>query len=275
MAVPPRTIACVSALNEERTIQAVLWQTALSRAVDEVVVVVNGTADRTAEAAREALPEGRPRVVVTTVTDRLGHDVGRSLAAAQALSDGADVLVFLDADFAVAAADIVPFCQAVTGGVDVALNRLTPILPDWSCQAPTAWARMALNAFLRRPDLGLDGLSLVPHALSRRAVETVGLETLAIPPVAHALAIMAGLEVRAVHTTNVAGPNRPAADRPRSHSPAAMADLILGDHLEAIAAVIGRRGVRGGFTDLGRRRDLAPTGPPASGPAGAGPHRVV
>lgn len=255
----------MSALNEERTIQAVLWQVALCRAIDGVIVVVNGATDRTAEAAREALPAGRPRVVVTTVADRLGHDVGRSLAAAAALSDGADALVFLDADFAVAAADIVPFCRAVAGGVDVALNRLTPILPDWSCQGPTAWARLALNAFVGRPDLGLDGLSLVPHAFSRRAVETVGLEALAVPPVAHVLAIMAGLEVRAVHTVNVVGPNRPTPDRPRSQPPEAMADLILGDHLEAVAAVIGRRGVRGGFTDLGRRRDLVAASRPACG----------
>jgi len=255
-----KTVVCISALNEERTIQSVLQQAALSGAVDEIVVVVNGSTDRTARAAREALPSGRPEVLVKTLPERLGHDVGRSLAAAEALARGAEIFLFLDGDFAVAAPDIVPFRRAVESGVDVALNRLTPLWPDVWPQGPVAWARRALNVFLGRPELGLDGLTAVPHALSRRAVETVGPAALAVPPLAHALAVMAGLEVKSVHTVAVAVPNRPAADRPRALPPAAVAELILGDHLEAIAALIARRGPRGGFGDGGRRRDLLPEG---------------
>lgn len=252
----PRTSACISALNEERTIAAVLWQAALSGAVDDIIVVVNGATDRTAEVARGVLPPGRPVVRIVDLPDRLGHDVGRALAATMALEAGSDILVFLDGDFPVPAADIGPFRKAVEGGADVALNRLTPLLPDPSCLGPVAWVRLALNVFLGRPDLGLEGLTVVPHALSRRAVETIGPETLAVPPLAHARAVMSGLDVRAVHSVNVVGPNRPDPARPRPHPAADMAGLIIGDHLEAIAAIVAARGPRGGLPDLGRRRDL-------------------
>ncbi len=234
-----------------------LWQVALSRVVEETIVVVNGSTDHTAEVARTCLgPRAAMPVRVLEHLEPLGHDVGRGVAAAEALEAGAEAFVFLDADLAVDARDIIPFARAVEGGVDVALNRLTPILPEGWCQGPTAWARLALNGFLGRPDLGLDGLSLVPHAFSRRALETVGPAALAVPPVALAKAVLAGLEVKAVHTANVVAANRPSPERPRSQPPAAMAELILGDHLEAIAFVAAERGPRGGFSDLGRRRAL-------------------
>ncbi|HWI66751.1 MAG TPA: hypothetical protein VNT75_33480, partial [Symbiobacteriaceae bacterium] len=67
-----------------------------------------------------------------------------------------------------------------------------------------------------------------------------------------------GLRVEAVHAVDVVGAN---ARRPGLNLGLAnpMADLILGDHLEAIAWVLERFGSpRGPFGDLGRRRELLP-----------------
>lgn len=247
--------ACLSALNEERTIRDVLVQVSLCPLIDLALVVVNGSTDRTAEMAGSAVPRGaRLRVRVAEVSDVLGHDVGRSVAAEWALSEGADVLLFLDADFAVRATDLAPFVRAVADGTDVALNRLGGILAGWPGDAPASVVRRALNVFLGRPDLGPDSMVVVPHALSRRAVETLGPASLAVPPVAQARAVMAGLTVRAVHMVNVIGPNRPSPERPRSRARQEMVDLIVGDHVEAVAEIVARRGARGGFSDLGRKR---------------------
>ncbi len=257
MPARPLAVACVSALNEEKTIQDVLTQAALCPLLDTAVVVVNGSTDRTAALARAAPAMGRLRVLVHEDSRPLGHDVGRAVAARWAMTLGAEVLVFLDADFAVRATDITPFVAAVSQGVDVALNALSYLATGWSALGPTAVARAALNAFLGRSDLGLDSLVAVPHALSRRAVEVVGLEALAVPPVAQARAVLAGLDVRAVHTVDVITVNRPSPERPRSRTQGEMVGLILGDHLEALAELVAARGPRGGFPDHGRRRDAA------------------
>jgi glycosyltransferase involved in cell wall biosynthesis len=256
------TAACISARDEEKTIRPVITQACLTPGVDIVLIVVNGSSDRTAELARTGTaPGGRARVLVREVPEPLGHDVGRSVAADWALVIGAEVLVFLDADFPVLARDISPFIRAVESGTDVALNRLSSRLGGWASQGPVASARRALNVFLGYDDLGQDGLVAVPHALSGRAARVIGPENLSVPPLAHALAVMAGLRVRAVHSVDVITPNRPSPDRARAHDPAVMGELILGDHVEAVAEIIRRRGPRGGFPDHGRKRSHTAGGP--------------
>ena len=250
------TAVCISACYEEKTIRPVIAQACLTPEVDFVLVVVNGCGgDRTAEYARQrTVPDSRVRVLVGEEPDPLGHDVGRSVGATWALSEGADVIVFLDADFPVPSRDISPFVRAVDGGTDVALNGLSSRLRGWASEGSVASARRALNGFLGRDDLGQDGLVAVPHALSRKAVEIIGPANLAVPPLAYALGVMAGLTVKVAHSVDVVLPNRPAPDRPRSQERAAMAELILGDHIEAVAEIIRRRGTRGGFPDHGRDR---------------------
>jgi glycosyltransferase involved in cell wall biosynthesis len=252
----------VSALNEERTVLGVLREALRCPGVDRVFLVVNGSRDRTADYARWAAASD-PRITVREEPEPLGHDVGRSVAAEWALAEGAGGLLFVDADFVVPAGDLAPFVRALEEGVDVALNGLTRLLEGWPSRGPVTSAQTALNAFLGRPDLGLDGLVAVPHALSRRAVETVGPAALSVPPVAHALAVMSGLEVRVVHTVDVITPNRPSKDRPRARRREEMVELLLGDHIEAVAALIARRGPRGGFPGHGRRRP----GPHPRGPS--------
>lgn len=213
----------------------------------EVIVVANGPGEETARLA------ARWGARVLRHAERVGHDVGRSLGAAEAAGDA---LLFLDADLPVAAADLRPFGDAVSAGVDVALNRIDAYIHPQARMHPVNAAKRFLGCALRRPDLGFASLTAIPHALSRRAVAALGAAALAVPPLALAKAVLGGLRVEAVHAVDVVGANvrRPGLNLGLSNP---VADLILGDHLEAIDWVLARAGnPRGPFSDLGRRREL-------------------
>jgi len=101
-----RVSVCVPARNEERTIASVLSGAVLphlaeggSGLVDELVVVDDGSHDRTAEVARAA--------GARVLTRRPGGDKGAAMAAAFEASVG-DVVVFLDADVENAGPHYVP-----------------------------------------------------------------------------------------------------------------------------------------------------------------------
>jgi CTP:molybdopterin cytidylyltransferase MocA len=236
----------VAAVDETATLRQVLAQVR-RLGVAEVIVVANGATEETARTARA----GGARVL--RCAEKVGHDVGRGLGAACAEGD---VLLFADADMPVPAEDLRPFLRAVQEGVDVALNRLDPYIRPEARLHPVFAAQRFLAAALGRPDLGCASLTAVPHALSRRAFRLLGPEALAVPPLALARAVAAGLRVEAVHPVDAVRLNarRPGLNVGRS-SP--VEQLILGDHLEAIGWVLGQApGGRGGFTDLGRRREL-------------------
>lgn len=241
--------AIVPAVDELGTLPGVLAQLRrLSPA--EIIVVANGDPQgRVARAALQAgarvIPHQRP----------VGHDVGRALGAAEARGD---ILLFADADLPVAAADLAPFLAAVRDGVDLALNRLDPYIQPAARSHPVNAAKRFLLCALQRPDLGYASLTAVPHAISRRALERLGANALAVPPLALARAVLEGLRVEAVHPVDVVRTNarRPGRNLGRT-SP--VEQLILGDHLEAVDWVLRRSGSpRGPFTDLGRRRELLP-----------------
>lgn len=238
--------AVIAVMDEKATLPQVLSQVSRLR-LAEVIVVANGPGD---EAARLAAGAGAR---VLRYPERVGHDVGRALGAARAAGE---TVLFLDADLVVPAADLLPFLRAVESGVDVALNQIDRYIHPQARLHPVNAAKRFLNCTLGRPDLGCASLTAVPHALSRRAVERLGAGSLAVPPRALARAVGAGLGVEAVHPVDVVGPNarRPGLNLGRS-SP--VEQLILGDHLEAIDWVLGHAGnPRGGFPDLGRRREL-------------------
>lgn len=86
----PRVFAIVPALNEEATIDRVVQD--LRAHVDEVLVVDDGSTDRTAELAREA------GAIVVRHAMPLGYDRSISDGFASAAKGGADIFVTFDAD---------------------------------------------------------------------------------------------------------------------------------------------------------------------------------
>lgn len=240
-------VAIVPARDEERTIAAVLTQ--LRRLpFKEIVVVLNGSQDRTGMIARR---QGC-RVVETGRV--LGHDVGRALGAVSVL---ADVYFFVDADIVCEAEEYLPFLLAAVEGVDVALNDLLPILTPMHRVHSVNVAKAFLNYALGVPELGVCSMTTVPHALTRKAVEIITPARLAIPPLAHAVAVLSeDIAVKPVASVDVVHRNRVHRLDSPDRSPKVLEKLIVGDHIEALHYVIQVLGRRGPWRDQVRLREV-------------------
>ena len=120
-----KLVAIIPAFNEEQTIAEVLTRT--RSFVDEIIVVDDGSSDRTAEIAR-----GQGVVVVSHVINRgLGAAIGTGFAAAQ--KRNADVVVTLDADGQHDPQEIPKFVEAIEAGADVVIGSrmLTRVGMPW------------------------------------------------------------------------------------------------------------------------------------------------
>ncbi|MET3940124.1 hypothetical protein ABIC22_002936 [Paenibacillus sp. PvP094] len=217
--------AVVCACNEERTLGKVMAQ--LKRLpLKDIIVVLNGTTDDSLD-----LVLAESGITLVYEPDRAGHDVGRALGAKMT---EAEVILFVDGDMVLLAEQLAPFLYAVDRGSDVALNDLNSLLPPFARQDDVSRIKAYLNRTLGRPDLGSNSLTAVPHALSRKMVMTVKPESLAVPPKAQAMAIRHGLSVTAPCQVDVIRSNRLRTTNTGSGNE--VAGLIIGDHLEAIAA---------------------------------------
>ncbi|MFM9280046.1 glycosyltransferase family 2 protein [Paenibacillus jiagnxiensis] len=244
--------AVVAACNEEATIADVLYE--LKRLpLQEIIVVLNGCSDETYRRALEI-----PGIRIVSIPEKLGYDVGRGVGARLST---ADCILFVDGDMVIPAEELYPFLSAIDHGYDVALNHLTPLLPPFKRQDIVTRCKGFLNRLLKRPDLGSDSMTAVPHALSRRGLEEIGTETLAVPPLAQAAAMLKGMKIAPAHTVDVLTRNR-RRDSLNEGKGNPVEALIVGDHAEAIAYVLsmtgrGRLPVSQSMTrvELARRRN--------------------
>lgn len=224
-----RVSAVVSAGNHAATLTGVLQE--LKRLpLHEIVVVIHGSEDDSYSIARSAAG-----VIVIHLPEQMGQDAVRGFGAK--VSTG-NVVLFLNGDFAVPASQLYAFLAAADRGVEVALNDITPLLPPFAEQNEQLRCQAFLNRMLKRDDLGANSLTVLPYALSRRAIETIGYENLAVPPKAQALAIQRGLRVESVHTVDV------LSGRIGSDAAQEAAGQIIGDHIEAVTEVMKEQGSR-------------------------------
>ncbi|SFA93732.1 Glycosyltransferase involved in cell wall bisynthesis [Cohnella sp. OV330] len=218
---PPAVSVIIPVMNEKRTLARVIREAYRIHPRTEVIAVLNGSTDGSLAIAKAS----GARVLVF---DRpLGHDVGRAVGAREA---SGDTLLFIDADMVIPAARLRAFTNAIEQGTDIALNdysgpRKRPVVHN------VILAKHALNALLGRPDLEGASMTAVPHAISRRALSSIGADALAVPPLAMTKALQAGMNVRRVRHIDVGALNRPRTKRERNGS---LEPLIIGDHLEAI-----------------------------------------
>ncbi|MBN3525569.1 glycosyltransferase family 2 protein [Paenibacillus apiarius] len=220
--------AVLTACNEENSIATVMKE--LSRLpLDETIVIVNGSTDNTLHAVRQSSDEA----TVVHYPEALGHDVGRSIGAKLSR---ADIVLFVDGDFSIPAEEMGAFVWSVHNGVDVALNDIGPFLHNFDKQDGITHCKQWLNRCLGRDDLYANSMTAIPHALSRKALDIIGIQALSVPPKAQALAIARGLHVRSVHAVDVINKNRVRATNIGSDNP--VAELILGDHLEALRVLM-------------------------------------
>ena len=145
----------VPAYNEEQRLgdslaKLIAYSAAQPFAV-EIIVVDDGSADRTAEIATEAianLPDGVTANVIQ-------HEVNRGKGAAVrtgALAASSDVVLYLDADLATQPDQTPKLLAALSSGADVAIgSRIRPEGGDMRASQP-AWRRVGgrLFALLRR-----------------------------------------------------------------------------------------------------------------------------
>jgi glycosyltransferase involved in cell wall biosynthesis len=233
----------IPVMNEQRTLPAVLREVKKLQPQVEIIVVVNGSTDKSARIAYSC----GAKVIV--YEQPLGHDVGRSIGARYAKGD---ILLFIDGDMVIPAAKLMPYLHAVEKGVDIALNQYNGKIHHPSVH-PVVLAKHALNTALGRSDLSGASMTTVPHAVNRKAIETVGIENLAIPPKAQAMAIQQQLRVEAVTLVDVGSLN-PKRRREEGKDP--LGNLIVGDHLEAIRWFTQATNERGGHSDLSRNRNI-------------------
>ncbi|MCY9694359.1 glycosyltransferase family 2 protein [Paenibacillus alginolyticus] len=237
--------AIVSVMNEERTIVKVLEQ--LNRLpLDEIIIIVNGSSDRTLEKVR-----AHSHALIVHYPDPLGHDVGRSIGAKLSNSD---ILLFLDGDFVVQAEKLIPFIYDVERGSDLALNNITPYLPPFSHWDSVTVMKRFLNVTLKRPELNANSLTAVPHALSRNALEHIGYSELMVPPKAQVNAILTGLRITAPTSVNVVSVNKVRSHNKGKNNP--VARLIIGDHVEALQFAMKLKGERIVYPDIIRKREF-------------------
>ncbi|MBP2002123.1 hypothetical protein J2Z69_003180 [Paenibacillus shirakamiensis] len=238
----PEVSIIIPAMNERSTIVDVLWEANQVDPKSEIIVVVNGSTDGTDGLAQ------LHGAKLLRYPYALGHDVGRRVGAETARGN---ILLFLDADMRVPAKDLRHFVEAIRQGTDVALNDYSGPVHRLVAH-PVVLAKHTLNLMLQRPDLEGASMTAVPHALSRNALYQIGMASLEIPPLAQAIAITRGMNVRRVHQVSAGKLN---ASRPKIQGTDPLSSLVIGDHLEAVHWLVQHLGPRGGQPDLGRQRD--------------------
>jgi glycosyltransferase involved in cell wall biosynthesis len=224
-----RLSVVIPARNEEATIERQIREVR-DIGPAEIIVVANGTQDRTAELAL------RSGARVVHVPEALGTDTGRALGASIATGD---ILLFVDAEPVVAAEDLYPFAVAVRHGVDVALNDSNHCLERGLPAVSAIPAMVALNQALEQKRLGASSMTMIPFAISRRALDAIGWESLLCPPRALAAAALEGLSIAAPHRVDVEKDNRL---RPEKRLNGLAVEQIVGDHIEALHYIIKRKG---------------------------------
>ena len=235
----------VTVMNEAHTLHLLLKQ--LRRLpLAEVIVVINGSSDDSFKVAHTS------GATVAHYSEALGHDVGRAIGAK--LSK-AEIVLFLDGDIPIKAEQLVPYIYAIHRGCDVALNNIIPYLKTIQSWDGVTLLKAFLNQCLYRKDLSANSLTAVPHALSRKAIEKIGIQNLAVPPKAQLLAIQGGLQVKAPFSVNVIATNKQRKQNSGRQNP--VSELIMGDHFEALHSLHQLKGSRMGFVDVIRKRAAA------------------
>ncbi|SDW82030.1 glycosyltransferase family 2 protein [Paenibacillus sp. CF384] len=214
--------------------------------LQEVIVVLEGGSEGEFAELR-AVPE----ITIMQIGESLGADVGRAIGARMTRSD---IVLFADGQSIIAAEQLALMLSVAETGADIVVADQTPSLGIFKTWDEAARVRAFMNWSLGRAELLANSVELLPHAWSRHGMETVGVSTLAVPPMAHMAAIQHKLMVRSCSLSKVRK-NKTVAIR----GPVGVVskELSLGDHVEALQTAMRSRGPRLAFPDQVRRRAAA------------------
>ena len=234
--------AVVPARNEANRIGIVL-RTLLDLPVAIIIPVLNGCTDRTEEVV-SAFVDRTPRCVLPVrVSQPMGLDIPRAAGANVALRSGATAVLFIDGDTGSdLGGELRQLCEPVNAGtLDMSLTNCYVDVPQDGLVGEVAGARFELNRALGLDHLGASSPSHGPHAVSRRLLQSLPLRELGMPPVTEAMAVMAGLKIDV--GAYIPHHRLHSAVRPLQHR-VKVGHTIIGDCLEALAVVEGRRRTR-------------------------------
>ncbi|KLU62066.1 glycosyl transferase family 2 [Peptococcaceae bacterium CEB3] len=222
--------AVIPAKDEEKSILASMT-TVLRLPLAHIILVVNGSTDRTLELAN-SIPDSRLRIL--HFREALGLDVPRAVGAVYARRLNSKGVLFVDGDMSGDIfANLDELLTALAKGVDVALTNCYPYITH---RAQLVNLVLKIRGRLNREldfyqTLGLATPTHGPHALSARALAALSPDTLAVPPLILVEAKRAGLQTRVA--TSI--PHE-ALHSPRKHRRHGrlLAETIMGDCLMAI-----------------------------------------
>jgi glycosyltransferase involved in cell wall biosynthesis len=224
-------VVIIPAKNEEKSILAVLT-TVLRLPVNYIVLVLNGCSDRTLELSQSIIDD---RIQILHFSESLGIDIPRAIGAVYARHLGANGTLFVDGDMT---GDIyenlTALLKAVETGIDVALTNCYPYITH---RQKLANLVLKFRAKLNREldlfnSLGLSTPTHGPHALSKRALETLPLEALAIPPLTLYWSKKNGLNIKVATSIPHQKLHSPRKDRRHARL---IAETIIGDCLMGLA----------------------------------------
>ena len=222
--------AVIPAKNESDTIGMVLEQLKCLP-IDRIIPVLNGCTDETLEVlAHHPL---RHRLDILQYAEPLGIDVPRAVGALYARRLGARAVLFIDGDMTGRLSGCCARLLAqVAAGYDLTLTNCYPYMGYRSHVAKQVLdQRERLNRVLGVfTQLGLATPSHGPHCVSRRLLDTVEAESLAVPPLMLAQAVQKGLRIKVAATLEA--DQWSSAQRGGRHN-SMIAETIIGDCLQA------------------------------------------
>lgn len=152
-----KSVAVVPALNEEATIAACVEALLHTLRCSQVIVVDDGSSDRTAAKAKEA----------GALVLRLPHNHGKGAALLHGMRHippDVDALLLVDADLGPSAARLGVLLESIAGGADVAIAQFST-RGGWGMAK-----RMATWGIARLTGVHMDAPLSGQRALSRRAI---------------------------------------------------------------------------------------------------------
>ncbi|MBX5437451.1 MAG: glycosyltransferase [Alicyclobacillaceae bacterium] len=188
---------------------------------------------------------------VIRVPEHAGYDVAFAIGATYATGD---TLIFSDAGLGVAPDVLLEFAAPIrSGAADFVLNNQNPYQAPLKSMHPVHIGTWFANITAGRRDLGISSLLVPPYAIRRDALQVLGPELLMSPCLAQMRAVVAQLRLHL-------GPSIPVVTSAGGASESRLfhKERVLGDVLEGLYDWIARHGIRGGFTDEGRHREVVP-----------------
>ncbi|AZU60414.1 hypothetical protein CHR53_03535 [Neobacillus mesonae] len=223
MCMTNRLSIIIPAYNDGDTLPSVISQ-CQALCPYEIIIVANGCTDNTEQIALNY------HCKLISDPEPLGHDVGRAVGAANA---SGDVLLFLDADISIPSQQLQKFLEPIyTNQAEVVLNHI-PLKPN-SVHPVVIWKRV-FNALMGEQHFGLDTLTAVPIALTRYALNQIGIESMMNPGIATLKTFKSNLPISNSYQIDLSKNKSRIGHQKTGTNLSFMQKVIIGDYVEGLS----------------------------------------